>query len=73
MSTKKQEVKKQRITIRLDEEVLEAFREMAPEGRGYQKLINEALKEWLLAEDVKEVVREELRRFLDKVEGKGEC
>jgi len=72
MSTRKQEVKKRRITIRLDEEVLEAFREMAPEG-GYQKLINEALKEWLLSEGVKEVVREELRGFLDRVEGKGKC
>ncbi|MBI4639437.1 MAG: BrnA antitoxin family protein, partial [Candidatus Tectomicrobia bacterium] len=29
------------MTIRLDEEVLEQFKQMVPEGQGYQSLINQ--------------------------------
>ena len=39
---------KSRITIFLDDEVLEAFRARADDsGKGYQTLINEALREYL--------------------------
>lgn len=51
---------KTRMTIRLDAEIIEEFKKMAPEGRGYQSLINQALREWLMAREVKEMVREEL-------------
>ena len=57
---------KQRITIRIDEEVLASFRKLVPEGRGYQKLINQALREWLAASEVKELVREELSSLVDR-------
>ncbi|TNF31513.1 MAG: CopG family transcriptional regulator [Deltaproteobacteria bacterium] len=55
---------KQRITIRLDEDILEAFKGMAPDGHGYQALINKALREWLAARDVKELIRDDLREIL---------
>jgi len=51
---------KEKITIRLDKEVLEKFKQMTPEGKGYQNLINQALREWLSAQGVKELIREEL-------------
>lgn len=51
---------KEKITIRLDQEVLDEFRRLVPEGKGYQNLINQALREWLAAQGVKELVREEL-------------
>lgn len=62
--------KKTRITIHLDDDVLEAFRERADaEGRGYQTMINEALREHLdrsgervNAETIRRIVREELRK-----------
>lgn len=69
---------KERITIRLDKDVLEKFRERADrEGRGgYQTLINEALrsyimekapvestKEQLNEERVREVVQDEIRKL----------
>ena len=39
---------KTRITIHIDDEVLEAFRQRADTaGRGYQTMINEALREHL--------------------------
>ncbi|MCL4849055.1 MAG: BrnA antitoxin family protein [Acidobacteria bacterium] len=61
---------KTRITIHLDDDVLEAFRARADaEGRGYQTMINEALRDHLgrraghvSAETIRRIVREELRK-----------
>lgn len=61
---------KTRITIHLDDEVLDAFRERADHaGRGYQTMINEALREHLEqsgervdADTIRRIVREELRK-----------
>ena len=61
---------KTRITIHLDDEVLDAFRERADHaGRGYQTMINEALREHLGqsgdrvdADTIRRIVREELRK-----------
>jgi len=61
---------KTRITIYLDDQVLEAFRQRADAaGRGYQTMINEALRQYLGksrepvdAETVRRIVREELRQ-----------
>ena len=61
---------KSRITIYIDNEVLEAFRERADAaGYGYQTMINDALRQYLqktgtpLDESVlRQVIREELER-----------
>lgn len=61
---------KTRITIYLDNDLLEAFRERADAaGRGYQTMINEALREYLGrsaepvdAATIRRIVREELRK-----------
>jgi uncharacterized protein (DUF4415 family) len=58
---------KERITIRIDHDVLERFKDLAPQGQGYQSLINEALREWLSARGVKELIREELEEMTEKV------
>ena len=57
---------KQRITIMLDSDILAAFRERAAgTGRGYQTLINEALRDSLaygeLEDTLRRVMREELQ------------
>jgi uncharacterized protein (DUF4415 family) len=60
---------KTRITIYLDDEVIDEFRERADEaGSGYQTMINEALREYLsksskpIDEDsLRKILREELR------------
>jgi len=64
------EVGKQRITIRIDDEILEEFKRLVPGGRGYQSLINHALREWLAARGVKELVRDELREVIQEVVAK---
>ncbi len=61
---------KTRITIYLDDEVIEAYRRMGNErGRGYQTLINEALRETLGtshcpvdAKTLRRILREELKK-----------
>lgn len=61
---------KTRITIYLDNAVLEAFRARADaDGRGYQTMINEVLRahigrsaEPVDADTIRRIVREELRR-----------
>jgi uncharacterized protein (DUF4415 family) len=61
---------KTRITIHIDTDVLEAFRERADaEGRGYQTMMNDALREHVgrsgervSAETIRRIVREELRK-----------
>jgi uncharacterized protein (DUF4415 family) len=61
---------KTRITIYLDDEILEEFRGRADAaGRGYQTMINDALKEYLGKSrqpidvpTLRRVLREELRR-----------
>ncbi|MBI4641814.1 MAG: BrnA antitoxin family protein [Candidatus Tectomicrobia bacterium] len=63
---RRREVTKARITIRLDEEVIEQFKQMVPEGQGYQSLINQALREWLAAQGVKELIGKELPAIIEK-------
>jgi len=61
---------KTRITIYLDNPVLDAFRERADAaGRGYQTMINDALRNYLGrsgeridAATIRRIVREELRK-----------
>ena len=57
---------KTRITIMLDEDILEAFRKKAEEsGRGYQTMINETLRLALDPESAPVTLRE-LKTILDE-------
>ena len=64
--------KKTRVTIRLDNDILDWLRRQVDEagGRNYQTLINEALhgfmrqKQELLESTLRRVVRDEIRRAL---------
>jgi uncharacterized protein (DUF4415 family) len=61
---------KTRITIYLDNDIIEAFRSRSDsEGRGYQTMMNEALREYLGkgqsaidAKTLRKIIREELRK-----------
>lgn len=52
--------------IRIDEDILAQFQQLTPEGQGYEKLINQALREWLSAKDFKEMARKELQQLVEK-------
>ena len=64
---KRREVAKSKITIRIDTDIIEQFKQMVPDGQGYQRLMNQALREWLMAQGVTELVREELQELTAKV------
>lgn len=55
-----------RLAIRIDEDILEQFRQLVPQDQGYERLINQALREWLSAKDVKELVRAELQQVIQR-------
>jgi len=56
---------KTRITIYLDDEILDKFREQAEiAGMGYQTLINEVLKKYLQSPCDQPLTQEDLRRIL---------
>jgi uncharacterized protein (DUF4415 family) len=57
---------KTRITIMLDDAVLQAYKARAG-GRGYQTLINEVLRRGLEADAVKEALRQVIREELQRV------
>jgi uncharacterized protein (DUF4415 family) len=63
----RQEMAKSKITIRIDPDILEKFKQMVPDGQGYQRLINQALREWLMARDIQDVVRQELSTMTAQV------
>jgi uncharacterized protein (DUF4415 family) len=63
----RRDMAKSKITIRIDPDILEQFKQMVPDGQGYQRLINQALREWLMARDMQDVVREELRTMTAQV------
>ena len=53
--------------IRTDEDILKQFQQLVPQGQGYERLINQALREWLSVKDVKELVRAELQQAVQQV------
>lgn len=72
--SKRNDHTKERITIRIDRDVLEFFRAKSPNARGYQSRINQALREYMAngvksMEDVmRKVMREELQRMSSETE-----
>ena len=58
---------KERITIRLDPDIIEWFRDQVKGGGNYQSLMNDALREYIqrqdssLEETLRRVIREELK------------
>lgn len=65
---KRREMAKSKITIRIDSDILDQFKEMVPDGQGYQRLINQALREWLEAQGIKALIQEELTGLMAKFE-----
>lgn len=59
-----------RHAIRIEEDVLAQFQQLAPQAQGCEKLVNQALREWLSAKGVKELVREELQQILAGVQSR---
>lgn len=63
----RRDMAKSKITIRIDSDILDQFKEMVPDGQGYQRLINQALREWLEAQSIKALIQEELSDIVAQV------
>ena len=55
--------RKQQVTIRLDADIVERFKQLAGPDGSYQTLINRALHEWLEAQSVGGLLRAELEEL----------
>lgn len=59
------EAGKARITMRVDRQILAAFKSRAAQsGSSYQAMMNEALKQYLTAQSLEDVIRETIRQEL---------
>ena len=52
--------KKKQLTMRLDRDIVDRFKQLAGADGSYQTLINRALHEWLEAKSVSALLRDEL-------------
>lgn len=57
---------KKRLTIRLDQDVVDTFKSLTPGGKGYQGLINQALREWLSARSIESLIQKKLEGGWDE-------
>ena len=64
---KRRDMPKSRITIRIDTDIVEQFKQRVPAGQGYQRLMNQALREWLITRDMQELVRDEFKAMTAQV------
>lgn len=63
----RRDMAKSKITIWIDSDIFDQFKEMAPDGQGCQRLVNQALREWLKAQGTKAFRREKLSAMAAKV------
>lgn len=63
---RKAAAQKQRITTRVDGDVIEEFKDLAGEEGSYQSLINLALRQWLEAQGLKELLRKDLPELVQQ-------
>lgn len=60
--------RKTQVTIRLDADIVDRFKQLAGPDGSYQSLINRALHEWLEAQSVRGLLRNELEDLADIVD-----
>jgi uncharacterized protein (DUF4415 family) len=62
--------------VGIDDDIIAEFKQLVPQEQEYRQLINQALREWLIAKDVKGLVCAELqqvvRQALALIESKAE-
>ena len=56
-----------KLSVRIDEDLLARFSKLAPEGENPERLINQALREWLAATGIKELIRSEVERAVQSL------
>ena len=62
--------KKQSITIRFDADIIERFKALAGEDGSYQRLLNQAAREWLDGHEMEDTLRRVIGEVLDARDAK---
>lgn len=62
---KRRAAQKQSITIRFDADIVDRFKELAGEDGSYQRLMNQAAREWLNGHDLEDTMRRIMVEVLD--------
>jgi len=52
--------------VGIEDDIIAGFKQLVPPEQEYRRLINQALREWLSAKDVKELVRTELQQVVQQ-------
>ena len=60
------EAAQEKMTIRIDKDILAKFKKLASKEHGHEELINQVLRDWLSAKDIKELVRDELQQIVQR-------
>ena len=63
--------RKMKSMVRIDADILEQFQALSSEESQSEILINRALRDWLYAKTMKELVRDELREIIQQVISSG--
>ena len=53
-----------KLSVRIEKDIFDQFQKLASSGQDCGKLINQALREWLTAKDIKKLIRTELRQVV---------
>ena len=56
-----------KLSVRIDEDLLTRFSQLASEGENPERLINQALREWLAGTGIKELIRSEVERAVQSL------
>ena len=61
---KRREIALQKLSFRIDKDVINQFQQLISPGQDCGKLINQALREWLATKELKKLIRTELRQVV---------
>jgi hypothetical protein len=55
-----------RLAVRIDADLLNQFRQLVSEGRSCERLVNQALREWLSAKGIMDLIRTEIQQAVQQ-------
>ena len=56
-----------RLSVRIDEDLLNQFSQLVSAGQSCERLINQALREWLSIRGIKELIRSEVQQAVQSL------
>ncbi len=57
----------EKTSVRIERDLIARFKQLATADQDFENLINQALREWLTADGIKELLRQEIQQLFQKV------